>query len=79
VKQVVEMIDKTHVESEEGAFVPSRDVDELNYLLQSKEHLGLTCGYGNKPWKDALKSTADSYRKRRKHDELFKDQIQENV
>jgi hypothetical protein len=33
VKQVSEMIDKAHTESEEGTFVPSRDMDELNYAL----------------------------------------------
>jgi hypothetical protein len=79
VKQVAEMIEKSHVESEEGTFVPSRDIDELNCVLQSKEHPGCTCGYGNRPWKHALKSTADSYRKKRKHDELFEDKIQEKV
>jgi hypothetical protein len=36
VKQVAEMIEKAHTESEEGTFVPSRDIDELNYVLQSK-------------------------------------------
>jgi hypothetical protein len=30
VKQVVEMIEKSHAEPEEGTFVPSRDMDELN-------------------------------------------------
>jgi hypothetical protein len=65
VKQVVEMIEKAHAESEEGTFVPSRDMDELNYALQSKEYLGCTRGYGNRPWKHALKSTADSYEKKR--------------
>jgi hypothetical protein len=79
VKQVVEMIDKAHAESEEVTFVPSRDMDELNYVLQFKEHPGRTRGYGNRPWKHALKSTADSYGKKRKHDELFEDQIQEKV
>jgi hypothetical protein len=59
--------------------VPSRDMDELNYVLQSKEHPGRTCGYGNRPWKHALKSTTDSYKKKRKHDELFEDQIPEKV
>jgi hypothetical protein len=59
--------------------VPSRDMDELNYVLQSKEHPGRTCGYGNRPWKHALKSTTNSYRKKRKHDELFEDQIHEKV
>jgi hypothetical protein len=77
VKQVAEMIEKSHAESEEGTFVPSSD--ELNYVLQSKEHPGCTCGYGNRPWKHALKSTADSYGKKRKHDELFEDKIQEKV
>jgi hypothetical protein len=33
----------------------------------------------HRPWKYALKSTADSYRKKRKHDELFEDKIQEKV
>jgi hypothetical protein len=73
------MIEKAHAESEEGTFVPSRDINELNYALQSKEHHGCTRGYGNSPWKHVLKSTADSSEKRRKHDELFKDKIQENV
>jgi hypothetical protein len=49
VKQVAEMIDKVHSESEEGVFVPSKDMDELNYVLQSKEHPGHTCGYENRP------------------------------
>jgi hypothetical protein len=44
VKEVVEMIEKSHTESEEGTFVPSRDMDELNYVLQSKEHPGCTRG-----------------------------------
>jgi hypothetical protein len=43
------MIDKAHAESEEGAFMSSRDMDELNYALQSKEHPGRTRGYGNRP------------------------------
>jgi hypothetical protein len=64
VKQVVDMIENAHSESEEGTFVPSRDTDELNYALQSKEHLGHTHGYGNRSWKHVLKSTADSYGKR---------------
>jgi hypothetical protein len=55
VKEVAEMIEKANAESEEGTFVPSRDMDELNYALQSKEHPGWTCGYGNRPWKHALK------------------------
>jgi hypothetical protein len=79
VKQVAEMIDKAHVESEEGAFMPSRDMDELNYVLQSKEHPGHTRGYGNRPWKHALKSTDDSYGRKRKHDDLFEEKIQEKV
>jgi hypothetical protein len=79
VKQVAEMIEKSHTESAEGTFVPSRDMDELNFALQSKEHPGRTFGYGNGPWKHALKSTADSYGKKRKHDELFEDKIQEKV
>jgi hypothetical protein len=79
VKQVAKMIEKAHAELEEGTFVPSRDMDELNYALQSKEHPRHTRGYENRPWKHALKSTADSYGKKRKHDELFKDKIQENV
>jgi hypothetical protein len=78
-KEVVVMIKKAHSESGEGTFVPSRDMDELNYTLQSKEHPRRTCGYGNKPWKHALKSTTDSYGKKRKHDELFEDKIQEKV
>jgi hypothetical protein len=69
VKEVVEMIEKAHAESEEGTFVPSRDIDELNYALQSKEHPGCTRVYGNRPWKHALKSTVDSYGKKRKYDE----------
>jgi hypothetical protein len=79
VKKVVEMIVNAHAELGEGRFVPSIDMDELDYALQSKEHPGCTCGYGNKPWKHALKSTADSYGKKRKHDELFEDKMQENV
>jgi hypothetical protein len=54
-------------------------MDELNYVLQSKEHLGHTRGYGNIPWKHELKSTTDRYGKKRKHDESFEDQIQEKV
>jgi hypothetical protein len=49
VKEVAEMIEKAHTELEEGTFVPSRDMDELNYALQSKEHPGRTRGYGNRP------------------------------
>jgi hypothetical protein len=64
VKEVVEMIEKAHAELGEGTFVPSRDMDELNYALQSKEHPGRTRGYGNIPWKHAFKSTTDSYGKR---------------
>jgi hypothetical protein len=79
VKEAAKMIEKAHTESEEGTFVPSRDIDELNYALQSKKHLGCTCGYGNIPWKHELKSTADSYGKKRKHNELFKEKIQEKV
>jgi hypothetical protein len=79
VKEVAEMIEKAHAESEKGTFVSSRDMDELNYVLQSKEHTGCTHGYRNKPWKHALKSTADSYGKKRKHDELFEEKIQEKV
>jgi dTDP-D-glucose 4,6-dehydratase len=79
VKQVAEMIEKAHAELEEGTFVPSRDMDELNYALQSKEHPGHTRGYGNRPWKHALKSTVDSYVKNKKYDELFEDKIQEKV
>jgi hypothetical protein len=55
VKEVAEIIEKARVESEEGKFVPSRDMDELNYVLQSKEHPESTRGYGNRPWKHALK------------------------
>jgi hypothetical protein len=51
----------------------------INYALQSKEHPGCTRGYGNRPSKHSLKSTADSYGKRRKYDELFEDKIQEKV
>jgi dTDP-D-glucose 4,6-dehydratase len=79
VKQVAEMIEKAHAELEEGTFVPSRDMDELNYALQSKEHPGRTRGYENRPWKHALKSTIDSYAKNKKYDELFEDKIQEKV
>jgi hypothetical protein len=79
VRQVAEMIEKDHTESEEGTFVPCRDMDELNYALQSKEHPGCTRGYGNRPWKHELKSTTDSYGKKRKYDELFEDKIQEKV
>jgi hypothetical protein len=75
VKEVAEMIEKAHAESEECTFMPSRDMDELNDVLQSKEHPGRTCGYGNIPWKHALKSMADSYGKKRKHDELFENKI----
>jgi hypothetical protein len=64
---VAEMIEKAHTESEKGTFVPFRDMDELNYALQSKKHPGCTRGYGNRPWKHALKSTAGSYGKKRKH------------
>jgi hypothetical protein len=60
------MIEKAQAKSEEGTFVPSRDMDELNYALQSKDHPECTCGYGNRPWKHALKLTADSYRKKEK-------------
>jgi hypothetical protein len=79
VKKVVEMIEKAYAESEEGTFVPSRDMDELNYVLKSKEQPRCTRGYENRAWKHALKSMADSYRKNRKHDELFEDKIQEKV
>jgi hypothetical protein len=79
VKQVVEMIEKAHAESEEGTFVTAKDMDELNYVLQSKENPGCTRGYRNRPCKHALKSTTNSYGKKRKHDELFKDKIQEHV
>jgi hypothetical protein len=71
VNEVAERIDKAHIESEEGTFKPTMDIDELNYALQSKEHHGCTCGYGNIPWKHALKSTTNSYRKkwRQYHDD----------
>jgi hypothetical protein len=49
VKQVVEMIENVNAESEEGIFVPSRNMDELNYALQSKENPGHTRSYGNRP------------------------------
>jgi hypothetical protein len=49
VKEVVEMIEKVHAESGEGTFVSSRDMDELNYALRSKEHSGRTCSYKNRP------------------------------
>jgi hypothetical protein len=73
------MIEKAYAQSEEGTFVPYRNMDELNYVLQFKEHPGRKRGYGNRPWKHALKSTIDSYRKKRKHDELFEFKIQEKV
>jgi hypothetical protein len=38
VKQVAKMIDKAHT------FVPSRDMNELNYALQSKERLDARVG-----------------------------------
>jgi hypothetical protein len=79
VKEVAKMIEKAHAESEEGTFVPSRDMDELNYALQSKEHPGCTRCYGNRHWKHAFKSTTDSYGKKRNRDELFEDKIQEKV
>jgi hypothetical protein len=78
-KEVAEMIGKAHAESEEGTFVLSRDMDELNYVLQSKEHPGRTCDYGNRPQRHAFKSVDDSYGKMRKHDELFEDKMQEKV
>jgi putative cell wall-binding protein len=49
VNEVAEMIEKAHAESEEGTFVPSRDMDEVNYALQSKEHPGHMRGYANIP------------------------------
>jgi hypothetical protein len=49
VKQVAEMIDKAHTELEEGAFLPSKDMDELNYALQSKKLPACTRGYGKRP------------------------------
>jgi hypothetical protein len=49
VKEVAEMIEKAHAELEEGTFVLSRDMNELNYALQSKEYPGCTRGYGNRP------------------------------
>jgi hypothetical protein len=79
MKEVMKMIEKAHTKLEEGTFVPSRDMDELNYVLQSKKYPGCTRGYGNRPWKHALKSTTDSYGKKRKHVELFEDKIQEKV
>jgi hypothetical protein len=79
VKEVAKMIEKAHAESEEGTFVPSRDMDELNYALQSKEHPRRTHGYGNRPWKHEMKSTTDSYGKKIKHDELFEDKIKEKL
>jgi hypothetical protein len=54
-------------------------MNELNYVLQSKEHPGCTRGYENRHLKYALKSMAESYGKKRKHGELFKDKIQEKV
>jgi hypothetical protein len=79
VKEVAEMIEKADAESEEGTFVPSRNIDELDYALQSKEHPRCTRGYGNIPWKHVFRSMACSYGKKRKHDELFQDKIQEKV
>jgi hypothetical protein len=79
VKEVAEMIEKAHTESKQGTFVPFRNMDELNYALQFKEHPGHIRGYGNRPWKHALKSKAHSYGKKGKHDELFKDKIHEKV
>jgi hypothetical protein len=73
------MIEKAHVESEDGTFMPSRDMYEPNYVLQSKDHPRHTHGYRNRPWKYALKSTANSYGKKRKHVELFENKIQENM
>jgi hypothetical protein len=61
----MEKIDKAHAESEEDTFTPSRDMDELNYTLQSEEHPGCTRGYGNRPCKYALKSTTNNYGKKR--------------
>jgi hypothetical protein len=54
-------------------------MNELNYVLQSKEHPERTRGYENRPLKYALKSMAERYGKMRKHGELFKDKIQEKV
>jgi hypothetical protein len=48
MKQVAEMIDKAHAESEKYTFEPSRDMYELNYVLQSKEHPGRIRGYANR-------------------------------
>jgi hypothetical protein len=79
VKQVMEKIDKAHAESEEDTFMPSRDMDELNYTLQSEEQPGCTRGYGNRPCKYALKSTTNNYGKKRKHDELFEYKIHKKV
>jgi hypothetical protein len=42
------VIEKAHTKLGEGTFVSSRDMDELNYALQSKEHPGCTRGYGNR-------------------------------
>jgi hypothetical protein len=42
-------------------------------VILPKEHPGYTRGYGNRPWKHALKSMANRHGKKRKHDELFKD------
>jgi hypothetical protein len=33
VKEVVEIIEKAHAKLEEDTFVPSRDMDDLNYAL----------------------------------------------
>jgi dTDP-D-glucose 4,6-dehydratase len=79
VKEVVEIIEKAHAKLEEDTFVPSRDMDDLNYALQSKKHPGHTCGYRNRHWKHTLKSTTDRYMKMRNHDELLEDKIQEKV
>jgi hypothetical protein len=79
MKQVAEMIDKAHAESEEYTFEPSRDMYELNYVLQFKEHPGRIRGYANRSWKHVLNSTIDSYGKKRKHDELFEEKIQKKM
>jgi hypothetical protein len=64
-------VTEAHAKSEEDTFLPCRDKDGLNNALESKEHPGHTRGYGNRPWKHALKSIFDRYAKKRKYDESF--------
>jgi hypothetical protein len=57
--------------SQKKAYSSQLGISMRNYALQSKEHPGCTRGYGNIPWKHALKSTTNSYRKKRRqyHDD----------